>query len=255
MKPWLQQMTAGIRVQLRLQWQILTKVTKRSETGDHRKHSWVRKKSYSFSNLAWKSLANHWVNQSMQWSECELLQGWNQRGGSDTEHHFHLGWSAECGASQPSLPLPLVWCWQTCTQLLGQLIEETEPAGNWENWLNQTCTSAQDSSNIWMHMHGIHPAHLWTPFIAWEMSLCAFMALANLFPHSLACWLSVPSAISVTLSYVIPWNFKIVCWLRFFELLQRVAVMQFQHYFCLASQDRRDKQTLAAHSWVTSWGI
>lgn len=44
----------------------LTKVTKRSETGDHRKHSWVRKKNYSFRNLAWKSLANHWVNQTMQ---------------------------------------------------------------------------------------------------------------------------------------------------------------------------------------------
>lgn len=74
-------MTAGITARLNLQSQTLTKVIKDwrplSRKRGHRKHSWVRKKDYCFSDLARKSLANHRVNQTVQWFKFELLEAWS----------------------------------------------------------------------------------------------------------------------------------------------------------------------------------
>lgn len=185
------------------------------------------------------------------------------REGSARTHLFHLGCS---NVPRPHLLLPaapLPWCWQAfTTQLHGELLQGMEPAeinaasiSDCEHWMNKTHASIDSrfpppSLGYWWHI--IHEAHN-KLHISRHILVCIYSSyrlvsiLISFLPGS------VSPLLFLSHSYLIPWHFKIVCWLRFFEILQRAALMQFWHYFCLERQDRRNKHALEAHLWATFW--
>lgn len=113
---------------------------------------------------------------------------------------------------------------------------------------------SQDSGDVQMHnvRHSPHTPSNKTESFRHVPVVHLLLLQTHCHLPEFAAWLSLPSATSVTLSYLIPWHFKTVYWLGASEILQRAAVMQFRHCSGLVRQDRKDKQVLVAQPCATS---
>lgn len=104
----------------------------------------------------------------------------------------------------------------------------------------------QDSGDSWMHDAGT--ALTCTPPSRPETCPCGHSLLLHtcFHPPQCAAWLSFLFAISATLSYWMPWNFKIVCWLRVFEIAEGCshAVLAL---FLLSNLGQKGHQALGQH--------
>lgn len=235
-RPWRQQqVTAGSSVQLSVQWWDQRPVSRRR---GYQKHSWVRKKQNCFSPLPRRSFASRWADLTMQWLKFQLLwarsQHWEEGG---TQKHFCLGCLDKC----PPPPLLLrppstarvmltniyaaprqIWpedrpSWkQHSSSLRLGALAKLDPLQHW----HRSSSHAQDISDTEMCCrNSIHPAHPQTSLRHAPVCIYCLFKLVSIFPSLLPHVFS-PFAISAALSYLMPWNFKVVCWLRLFEIAE-----------------------------------